>query len=704
MQKYDGQLFRKFQDNVDGIAAVGVSVTVKTIETNENAVLYSDSNGTTSKSNPLTTDENGYYFFYAADGNYKISFSNGFPEIETVLGANSKSASHLKQLSPSPKDKESIYLVSFYDGWAAQAKPASGGGTLVYNASLAKTNNNGGTIIAPEAITAWNGTQANLSALSNWTGPGNGCWVRQLTDDPTPEMFGAVGDGTADDKFSISKGLSVSNLKLQSQSRYRITSRIDVPNGRTIKGDRTSVVEMDGSQFTGTTQYASNSLGFLFNGLSAIGGLQGFQIKLTNQTNELIAGAIAVRSCSNIKLFDLEISGFRKSKVIAVDSSTNCQIDGNTIRDCLLASTTTGQLTGIDVDNNRVSSVASSKLSICENTILNLTCSTGFNASFGYQTDGINISHASSSKHNINRNTMSNVGEGVDCFGSNCCISDNVIHDAYAFGIKLIHGASRNSVTENKIYNAGLAGIVITGSGTAATNTEFNDVSNNYISGVNKAGNWSSSVTSGIRVDNDNGARYANKNTIKNNIITDGSTMKYGLLLDTGSRYNDVLENKIESFTIAELANSGFSNSFLTGDWYATGSWFPSLRGSTGYGNVTFSNQYGIYTKVGKMLTIWGRVTIDTITTPMTGELEIYNLPFASVSGDNIYSVYFAQYTKIKLNTAAGYYQLSGRIINNADFITLMQSGNNLVATQLNAQTGVEAGSAFIFSATYMLP
>lgn len=704
MQKYDGQLFRKFQDSVDGIAAVGIAVTVRVIETGDNAVLYSDSSGLTIKNNPTTTDENGYYFFYAEDGNYKISFSNGFPEIEIVLGSSSKSISHLKQMPSNPKDKDSVRLTSFYDGWASQAKAPSGGGSLVYNASLAKTNNNGGTIIAPEAITAWAGTQLTLSTLSNWTGAGNGCWVRQLNDDASPELFGAVGDGTADDKFSISKALGFGDVKLQPKSRYRITSRIDMPSGRTIKGDRTSVIEMDGSQFTGTSQYSSTALGFLFNSLSTSGGLQGFQIKLTNQNNELIAGAVAVRSCSNIKLTDLEISGFRKSKVIAIDSSTNCQIDGNTIRDCLLASTTTGQLTGIDVDNNRVSSVASSRLSICENTILNLTCSTGFNASFGYQTDGINISHASSSKHTINRNTMSNVGEGVDCFGSSCSISDNVVHDAYAFGIKLIHGASRNTVTENKIYNAGLAGIVVTGSGTALTNTEFNDVSNNYISGVNKAGNWSSSVTSGIRVDNDNGARYANKNTIKNNIITDGSAMKYGLLLDTGSRFNDVLENKVESFTLGELANSGSSNSFLTGNWYATGTWFPSLRGSTGYGDITFSNQYGIYTKVGKMLTIWGRISIQAITSPMTGELEIYNLPFASVSGDNIYSVNFAQHSKVKLNSAAGYYQLAGRIINNADFITLMQSGNNLTATQLNAQNDVDVGTAFIFSATYMLP
>lgn len=59
-----------------------------------------------------------------------------------------------------------------------------GGGEFIYDATVSKTTHNGGTIIAPEAIAAWNGTQGDLATLLNWTGTGNGCFVSL-----TPNIF-----------------------------------------------------------------------------------------------------------------------------------------------------------------------------------------------------------------------------------------------------------------------------------------------------------------------------------------------------------------------------------------------------------------------------------------------------------------------------------------------------------------------------------
>lgn len=92
MQKYDGQLLNKFPSETDGIAAVGISVEVRVLETNALAVLYANGLGTVNKANPLTTDINGYYSFFADNGNYKISFGNGFPEIEVSLGGGGGTA------------------------------------------------------------------------------------------------------------------------------------------------------------------------------------------------------------------------------------------------------------------------------------------------------------------------------------------------------------------------------------------------------------------------------------------------------------------------------------------------------------------------------------------------------------------------------------------------------------------------------------
>lgn len=59
-----------------------------------------------------------------------------------------------------------------------------GGGRYYFDQSASKANHNGGTIIAPEALTAWAGTQADLATLLNWTGAGSGCFVSL-----TPDVF-----------------------------------------------------------------------------------------------------------------------------------------------------------------------------------------------------------------------------------------------------------------------------------------------------------------------------------------------------------------------------------------------------------------------------------------------------------------------------------------------------------------------------------
>ena len=53
-----------------------------------------------------------------------------------------------------------------------------GGGIFYYSASESKANHNGYSVIAPEAIAAWDGSQADLATLFNWSGAGSGCFKR----------------------------------------------------------------------------------------------------------------------------------------------------------------------------------------------------------------------------------------------------------------------------------------------------------------------------------------------------------------------------------------------------------------------------------------------------------------------------------------------------------------------------------------------
>lgn len=93
--------------------------------------------------------------------------------------------------SATPLDGASFMLRGFY--------PTNdiGGGELRYDSSKSKALHNGGTVIAPEAIAAWDGTLTNIDQLLAWTGTGTGCYVR-TSREIDPAMFGAVDDVNQD--------------------------------------------------------------------------------------------------------------------------------------------------------------------------------------------------------------------------------------------------------------------------------------------------------------------------------------------------------------------------------------------------------------------------------------------------------------------------------------------------------------------------
>lgn len=75
MYQYSNSLIRQFPSLVTGNASVGIQATVYVGETNTKASLF-EVNGTTPKSNPVTTDGKGFYSFSVADGDYRIVFSS----------------------------------------------------------------------------------------------------------------------------------------------------------------------------------------------------------------------------------------------------------------------------------------------------------------------------------------------------------------------------------------------------------------------------------------------------------------------------------------------------------------------------------------------------------------------------------------------------------------------------------------------------
>jgi len=72
-----------------------------------------------------------------------------------------------------------------------------GGGQFYYDSSRSKADHNGGTVIAPEAIAAWDGTSGDIATLLDWSGAGVGCFTKAAKQVVYDVEFGFVsGDAT----------------------------------------------------------------------------------------------------------------------------------------------------------------------------------------------------------------------------------------------------------------------------------------------------------------------------------------------------------------------------------------------------------------------------------------------------------------------------------------------------------------------------
>jgi hypothetical protein len=82
--------------------------------------------------------------------------------------------------------------------------------------------------------------------------------------------------------------------------------------------------------------------------------------------------------------------------------------------------------------------------------------------------------------------------------------------------------------------------------------------------------------------------------------------------------------------------------------FYASGTFSPVFTGSGGGGSFTQSVSLGEYTRVGSMVTVWIRCTMNTFTSASAGNLWISTLPFTARNTTNAFYTLAIGY----LNTA----------------------------------------------------
>ncbi len=454
-----------------------------------------------------------------------------------------------------------------------------------------------------------------------------GYWIRQYTGSVNVKWFGAVGDNVADDTVAIQAAVNVGVAELKN-GIFKVTSMITIPDNSGLIGDNSGTIFATG--FTNQNpdvHYTTTSLVLNMEGQTVSPYTAGSNKKLIginikyNFVNGYVVDAISARNCNDVYIAHNVITDFPLAVGIALASNTkNCIVEGNRIGNFYNSSTfgltyaDRGKVNfyGIIVDDDRVNSLNSNGVVIKDNYIYNIRHGGDALSTFGDQADGIGTQNGT--HHIVKNNHVISVNEGIDTYASYQVIDGNILEDNGGWGIKLIHGASHNSVVNNKVKNSGLGGIVVAGGSVA--DTCYNIVTNNDVNIVDPNNlNSGATTTACINIDNQNVGFNAHNNTFDNNNLYGGTYCKVGILEQNNTlNYSNIFNNNnfIGSFTIGNTTNIIPSKSYFT-KRIKSFAWI--------YQNVAQSIPNG---------SVWTKVTIDIADTDRQSELDAANKRFTA--------------------------------------------------------------------------
>lgn len=472
--------------NRGGAAVLGATVTITT-STGAVAVIYSD-DGITECDNPIRTNREGYWEFYAANGRYTV----------TTAGTNIETGTIADVLLYDPADSQ---------GTGTEFLLLSSGSSFV----------------------GW--IQSGIGAVLRWV------------QDKLRETVSVA------DYASFQQALNTGKVvRLVDGVTYPVASQLVVPTGGGIIGK--GIIAASSVNFSATSKMIDSTDTIIkCEGVDNI-TLRDFKLSLTTTQNSWLY-PISIRDVNKFDIHNVEATGINGGSLIKVDSSFDGNIQNTDLHDCTLDRTSTGQLTGVEVDGDKIASVGSERIKINHNTIRNLLVTPAFLLAYGFQTDGINVKTGAmscSASHNI----IDTVGEGIDWFGEDGSIIGNILKTCYIFGLKFVHGASRNIASLNQITDPGLAGICVQGSSTAFQDTDSNAITNNLVSGVNSAGNWNADITYAYGCTN-NGIYVATNTNISGNRTTNSPAADYHIAMISTGAGNVANCNTSDGTPVAEI-------------------------------------------------------------------------------------------------------------------------------------------------------
>ena len=350
---------------------------------------------------------------------------------------------------------------------------------------------------------------------------------------------GAKANGKTDDTAAIQKALFAGNGPVfLPAGKYLISDSLQIPSNSGIYGFGTLYQTAEKVTLINypDDKEASNIV------------VEGIKIKKKfNPQSE--ADGIFFKNTENLRIHDVEISGIGAVSGIYLLWCENFSITNCYIHDFKNTWTQTKLSNSKNIwseetpKTKRNADALGIHLRYCKfgvisgNRIENLVSSEASADAIGWQTDGINPQF--SEQINISNNIIRNVGEGIDVVGGrSISVTGNVIEGCWHFGIKVIHGASFVTVSNNAIRNAALAGISLYFGGPQWGDSKGNVIVGNTIANIGSIsrnkGLWKGWPTAGIEIVNDNNLNNSVFDClISNNVIYDNqkkATCQYGII------------------------------------------------------------------------------------------------------------------------------------------------------------------------------
>jgi hypothetical protein len=350
-----------------------------------------------------------------------------------------------------------------------------------------------------------------------------------------PEDYGAVADGASDDATALTTALATGlKVWLDPTKTYAFGSQIAPPDNGGFVGGGTLKMLTGTGKFDAAaygSSYAANITGVLVSGKTNVT----IEAKFTMETNASIrvCHPVAVRSSTNVTIIG-EAYDFKETQhgLLAWDSNV-----GGYVRwyahDCTPNSTSLAsmQVTGFEVDNNTVASVNSAGL-IFDVVVKNIRLGAAARVTYGEQTDAVNIQSQGYSGF-VGRITADTVGEALDCFGDHNQIIV-AAKNCYAYGVKLIHGASHNHITASIDGTVGHA-LVYGGSSSAGKTVAYNEVHLTALGVGTLTGGTVIANASAVATDGTGATYKPEYNRTFVNAAGNGTDMKYGVFEESGS-------------------------------------------------------------------------------------------------------------------------------------------------------------------------